>query len=256
MTEYFFQTLVPTEDPYIMLFILFTFLVSGIIKGFLGIGLPAAAMALLTLVMNPKIAISLLTLPIIFTNVLQFAKANDRLKIVKEYKYFSFLLMLTIFLTSIFIASYSNEFLTIAIGVSMVIFSLNQLLGFKIKINSNKIWQILFGIISGVLGGLSSIWSPPVAMYLMARQITKEKFIASSGFLLLSGCFPLAAGLIIAEVFTLETAIKSLIGLIFVLIGFRVGEILRKKISQNIFITFVLIAFLIMGVRLIIIGIL
>ena len=53
------------------------FLFAGIIKGFLGIGLPAAAMAFLTLVMDPTIAISLLTLPIIFTNIMQYARCEN-----------------------------------------------------------------------------------------------------------------------------------------------------------------------------------
>ena len=53
------------------------FLFAGIIKGFLGIGLPAAAMAFLTLVMDPTIAISLLTLPIIFTNIMQYTRCEN-----------------------------------------------------------------------------------------------------------------------------------------------------------------------------------
>ena len=55
------------------------FFVSGIIKGFLGIGLPAAAMAFLTLVMEPTEAISLLTIPIIVTNFFQFTRSSERM---------------------------------------------------------------------------------------------------------------------------------------------------------------------------------
>ena len=49
--------------------IMITFYVAGAVKGFLGIGLPAAAMALLTLFINPLDAIALIIVPIIFTNV-------------------------------------------------------------------------------------------------------------------------------------------------------------------------------------------
>ena len=35
---------------------------------------------------------------------------------------------------------------------------------------------------AGVLGGLSSIWSPPVAMYLLARNVSKIEFIGATGF--------------------------------------------------------------------------
>ena len=49
---------------------------------------------------------------------------------------------------------------------------------------------------------------------------------------------------------------RSLIGLIVVLAGFRTGEILRKRVPQDIFKKFVLWSFLIMGLRLIATGVL
>ena len=61
-------------------------------------------------------------------------------------------------------------------------------------------------------------------------------------------------GLIFGGVLTKEAAIQSIFGLIFVLAGFRVGEILRNKTSQNWFEKAVLIAFLFMGIRLIGVG--
>ena len=54
------------------------FLFAAIVKGFLGIGLPAASMAFLTLVMPPTEAIPLLWLSILATNSLQFAHAPNK----------------------------------------------------------------------------------------------------------------------------------------------------------------------------------
>ena len=50
------------------------FLFAAIVKGFLGIGLPAASMAFLTLLMPPTDAIPLLWLSIFATNALQFTR--------------------------------------------------------------------------------------------------------------------------------------------------------------------------------------
>jgi uncharacterized membrane protein YfcA len=49
--------------------------------------------------------------------------------------------------------------------------------------------------------------------------------------------------------------IKSSLALIVVLIGFRIGELLRQRVSQKLFRKAVLIAFFFMGLRLIINGI-
>ena len=150
-----------------------------------------------------------------------------------------------------YIADYPTALLTVAIGVAMVVFSLNLLLGVKLNIGPGKGWQVGFGLLSGTLGGISSIWSPTVAMYLVARDATKEQFIAATGFLFLAGVIPLGAGQILAGILTVPVLIKSILGLAVVLIGFRVGEILRNRVSQTLFRRAVLIAFLIMGLRLI-----
>ena len=244
----------PSVDPVVISALLLIFLFSGIIKGFLGIGLPTAAMAFLTLVMEPTEAISLLTIPIIVTNFFQFIRSSERVQTAKKYKYFALAIMVSIFITAWNITAFPTGFLTVVIGFAMIIFSANLLFGFSLPIGPGLSWQIGVGVLSGFLGGLSSIWSPPVAMYLMARNTPKEQFIAATGFLFLAGCFPLALGLYLSGVLTPVTAVKSLMGLVVVLLGFRIGELLRGRVSQEIFRKFVLIAFLFMGLRLIIAG--
>ena len=245
----------PSVDPVVISALLLIFLFSGIIKGFLGIGLPTAAMAFLTLVMEPTEAISLLTIPIIATNLFQFMRSSERVQTAKKYKYFALAIMVSIFITAWNITAFPPGFLTVVIGFAMIIFSVNLLFGFSLPIGPGLSWQIGVGVLSGFLGGLSSIWSPPVAMYLIARNTPKEQFIAATGFLFLAGCFPLALGLYLSGVLTPVTAVKSLMGLVVVLLGFRIGELLRSRVSQELFRKFVLVAFLVMGVRLIIAGI-
>ena len=230
------------------------FLFAGIVKGFLGIGLPASAMAFLTLVMPPTEAIPLLWLSIFATNALQFAHSPNKAAIAREYWLFALAIMISIFIASMFIADYPTALLTVVIGVAMVLFSLNLLLGIKLKTGPGRGWHLGFGILAGVLGGISSIWSPIVAMYLMARDVSKEKFIGITGFLFLAGVIPLGAGQLVAGILTFPALIKSALALCVVLIGFRIGEVLRDRVSQELFRKAVLIAFLLMGCRLILNG--
>lgn len=255
MTDIFSYLLPTTEIP-IVLFIIIIFFISGIVKGFLGLGLPAAAMAFLTLIMEPTKAISLLFLPLFFTNLAQFFRAPDPLDKARNFWVFAVALMSTIFVTSLFISSYPKSLLTLSIGMVMIIFSIQALLNLKIRVKDNCVWHVVFGSASGILGGLSSIWSPPIAMYLMARNYQKEDFIGISGFLFLSGCLPLGLGLYLAGVLNWESVVQSLLGLIFVLLGFRVGEVARGRVPHAQFRKILLIAFFIMGVRLMVTSIL
>ena len=98
--------LLPSLDPLLVAIICAIFLFAGVVKGFLGIGLPAAAMGLLTLVIPPTEAISLLWLPILFTNIVQFGRAPERRSIATSYIWFAVPLAASIFLTSLFINDY------------------------------------------------------------------------------------------------------------------------------------------------------
>ena len=254
MIEFINSYILPTQDIAITLAVVAIFLFAGVIKGFLGIGLPAAAMAFLTLVMDPTIAISLLTLPIIFTNIMQYSRCENPRPIARKYWIFALAIVLSIFITSFFILSYPKALLTASIGLAMIAFSLTQMFGTKFPIGDGYSWHIGVGLFSGVLGGLSSIWSPPVAMYLLARNVEKSEFIGATGFLFLAGSLPLALGLALAGVLTADTVLHSLTGLVVVLAGFRIGEALRQFVPQGMFRQIVLWAFLIMGTRLIAIG--
>ena len=245
--------LLPSSDPSIVGFIIITFFIAGIVKGFLGLGLPAAVMALLTLIMEPAEAISMIFLPLLFTNFAQFYRSSNRFSVAVKFRYFALALMLSILTASAFITSYPKSLLTILIGMAMIIFSLQSLFGIRIPVKDSYFWHVTFGILSGFLGGISTIWSPPIAMYLMARNYEKEEFIGILGFLFLSACLPLGLGLYLAGVLTIDSALASLCGLVFVLLGFRVGEVLRTVVPQKEFKKILLIAFLLMGLRLILI---
>ena len=238
-------------DPGFVALVALIFLGAAIIKGFLGIGLPAAAMAFLTLLMPPTEAIPLLWLSILGTNSLHFARAPNIWVIAREDWLFAPAIVVFIFATSMFIADYPTALLTVAIGIAMVLFSLNLLLGIKLRIGPGLGWQGVFGVISGTLGGISSIWSPTVAMYLVARDVEKERFIGATGFLFLCGVLPLGAGQVVAGVLTFPVFLQSFLVLMIVLVGYRIGELLRAHVSQDLFRKAVLIAFLLMGIRLI-----
>ena len=256
MIEFFNNNILPSQDLAITFAVMAIFLFAGIIKGFLGIGLPAAAMAFLTLVMDPTIAISLLTLPIIFTNIMQYTRCENPRSVARNYWIFALAIVVSIFITSFFILSYPKALLTTSIGLAMIAFSLTQMFGTKFPIGDGYGWHIGVGLFSGILGGLSSIWSPPVAMYLLARNVEKSEFIGATGFLFLAGSLPLALGLALAGVLTADTVLHSLMGLVVVLAGFRIGEALRQFVPQGMFRQIVLWAFLTMGTRLIVIGLL
>jgi len=72
------------------LIVLFIFLLGGIVKGTIGVGLPTITLVLLSFLFDIKDSISFILIPIIFSNLIQLMDGKNLLSIIKQTKYFLF----------------------------------------------------------------------------------------------------------------------------------------------------------------------
>ena len=96
-----------------------------------------------------------------------------------------------------------------SIGLAMVLFALNTFFGVPLRLGPSPLWQVAGGICSGILGGLSTVWSPPVVMYLIGRNVYKEEFIGAVGYLFMVGSLGLVLVLGTISLLTLDIAVNQ-----------------------------------------------
>ncbi len=135
----------------------------------------------------------------------------------------------------------------------IIVFASTNLL-FKppsISARANQPMQIIFGVAAGIMGGLTAVFSPPITMYLMGRGVEKDQFVSVSGFVFLVGCVPLTLGFLNNGLLTPTISIQSMAMIIPTLMGFSLGELIRKRINPEDFKKVVLIFFFVMGANLI-----
>ena len=248
--------LLPQYQGWLLGYVFFAFLLSGVVKGFLGMGMPTVLMITLTLFIPPLEAITLILVPTLFANLFQLLRSREPMATAKRYAPFATCIMAAIAAVSVNIANYPEAVLLASIGLAMVLFSLNTLFGFPVRLGPNPGWQVLGGLTAGVIGGLSAIWAPPVVMYLMGRNVGKEEFIGAVAYLFLVGNIALILVLGGVSVLTPQVAVQSLAGLAVAMVGFRAGEYARGFIDTGFFRKCVLVAFLAMGSRLLVVSLL
>ena len=73
------------EERSMIGFIIAVFTIAGMIKGTIGLGLPAVSMGLLTLVISPFQAATLLIIPSIVTNLWQLFAVGNVLSLIKRF---------------------------------------------------------------------------------------------------------------------------------------------------------------------------
>jgi len=228
------------------------FLIAGSVKGLVGIGLPTAAISLLTIVIDPRTAIAMGLVPIIVANAWQMWTMGDIRGSFRRYWPFALVIGLSVFVTVTLSADVSDQVIFLALGISIVAFAVLNLRFVMPAIPDRYDFaaQLGFGTAAGILGGLSGVWVAPVIMYLSARRVEKDEFVRATGLLLFFGGIPFVTAYVQQGFVTSEIAGISLALVIPTLIGFGLGARLRRRLSNEKFRKVLLYVFLLLGLNL------
>ena len=226
---------------------------AGTIKGTIGIGLPTTSISLLGQVYDPRVAIALAIFPILFTNIWQVYRTGDVKRTLRNFWPFALTLAVVIWIFTGFSARISTTSLVFVLGCVVVTFALTGLFARppELPTRFDRLGQVVAGCLSGVLGGLTAIWSPPMVVYFIARRLDKDDFVRASGVLLFIGSVPLCVGYLQNGLMTKELAIMSMAMIVPTLLGFSVGEAVRRRVNGARFQKLILCVFLVMGLNLI-----
>ncbi len=231
----------------------FIYFLSGLVKGTLGVGFPTTAVSLLAQITDARTAISLVILPMIVTNAWQIWRSRQILWVFKSY--WPLLLIMIVFmgLSTQLASVVPIAYITLFLGAVISLYAATTLYKpiFKISPEKDTKAQIVAGITSGVMGGISGIWGPPIMMYLNARGISKEQFVAAAGILLFAGSSVIFVGYWKADIIGPSITLISCALLLPSMAGMILGERVRKTLSANRFERLLLWMFLIMGLNLI-----
>jgi uncharacterized membrane protein YfcA len=240
-------------DPTLLAALAMIFLFAGTIKGTVGVGLPTTALALMTLTLDPRTAIAVILFPMIFANGWQVYRSGQVLAAVARYRRFAAALAVGVVISVTVSGNVSEQALLAALGVSILIFVGVTASNWAPSIPDARVnpAQYTLGGLGGLMGGLTAVWVPALAIYLTARNVPKHEFVRASGLLIFIGSLPLAAGLFRQGVLTGPIAMVSVGLLVPTFVGFSIGEALRGKLSETGFRRLVLIFFALMGLNLI-----
>lgn len=229
------------------------FLFAGTIKGLIGLGLPTAVIGLLSQFTDPRQAIALLLVPMLISNTFQAYKNGMFMKAMKLFWPFSISMIIGILIFTQFAAQFSADGLKILVGVMIVVFVFVNVFAKPLTIPENRdtAVQLFFGSLAGIMGGLTSLWAPPLVIYLMSKRLPKDEFVGALGFLLLAGSIPLLAGYWQAELTSPALLGSSLIMTIPTLLGVLIGEKGRQYLSGEQFRWLLLFIFFLLGLNLI-----
>lgn len=221
-------------------FVIAVFAVAGMIKGTIGLGLPAVSMGLLTLVISPFQAAALLIIPSMVTNIWQLFAEGHVIRLIRRF----WMLLLGIIVGSVW-----SIFPTL--GHSTTHFQSEALLGTMLALYGayglfaknmpnlapyEKYLSPIVGYLGGALTVATGVVLIPVVPYVQSLQLKRDDLVQTLGLAFTVSTCCLAVFLHLNPVENTPINYQlSLIALIPALMGMWLGTKIRYRIPEQKF---------------------
>lgn len=223
--------------PFVIFLCALGLLAGSTVKGVAGIGLPLVAVPILTVLVNLKTAVTMTTMPIVASNLVQSFQGGRFLHSVRRFWTLLVPLLIAIFIGTRLLVVIPECVLNLVIGVAII--SIPLILYFVPHIQvarGHERWaNPLVGICSGLLGGISTFYGPPLMLYVFGMRLQKDEFIPT-----ISLMYTVAGGGMLLGIFANRVASVPEIGVSFLMliptaIGMWLGRFVRVQLSERRF---------------------
>ena len=227
----------PSIQPIDLVVATLTFLLAGFVKGVIGLGLPTVSMGLLTLVMAPAKAASLLIVPSFVTNVWQLAAGPSFKRLAyRLWPMLAGVVVGTLAGTGLLTGSHAGQ-AAIALGLLLMLYALLGLTSvrFSVPPRVERWLGPLIGAVTGLVTAATGVFVIPAVPYLGALNLDKEDMIQALGLSFTVSTIALAVALAAGGAFALGDIGVSTAALAPALLGMAAGGAVRSRFSEKTF---------------------
>ena len=216
-----------------IVFGLAVFLIAGVVKGLVGMGLPTIVIALTTLVLPLTEAIALIALPTIFSNVWQAAVGGNFRTILRRQWPLIVPLMIVLYGTMWIVGQKGPNWAFMVLASVLVLYSALGLFRIRLHIHADleKPLGPVIGVISGFVAGVVGVPVVPLMPYLQGLDIKPSELVQTLGVVLCATSLTLTASLLNFGLLDGRRAVVSAVAVVPAMVGMYVGQRIRLRLS-------------------------
>lgn len=226
-----------TLEPSYLAWIAAVFLLAGAVKGVIGLGLPSISLGLLAATLDLKLAMILLLVPNLVTNLWQALHGGHLRLLLRRLWPFLLCAGLAIWPGSAALGMVDGRALAALLGLLLVVYALLGLLRPPLSLAArHEGWAgPLAGIVNGLLTGLTGSFVVPGVPYLQALGLGRDQLVQAMGLLFMASTLGLGISLGGRDQLSAELLGLSLACLAPALLGMALGRRLRHHLSETAF---------------------
>ena len=234
------------------------FVLAGLVKGVIGMGLPTVAMGLLGLAMPPAQAAALLLIPSFVTNVWQFAAGPKLMALIRRLWPLLLGVGAGMFAGAGLMTGGNSRTATAALGAALAAYALVGFSPWYVRVPRwlEPLLSPVIGFVTGVITAATGIFVIPAVPYLQTLELEREELVQALGLCFVTATVGLALLLAYAGALQPSFAGGSLLALAPTALGMLIGQHLRTRISPRVFRTCFFGGLLLLGTHLMLRGLL
>ncbi len=228
-------------------------LFAAFVKGTSGMGFPLIATPMVALLLDIRVAITILLIPNIVMDVAQLFRGGFPYAVVRRFGWFFVLTIAGVFLGTKALVTLPLWALNLGLGIMVFAFVISNWLRLEFTISPRleKILNPPAGFISGFLNGITNAAGPPLAIYLYSLRLEKREFVKSIATMFIVTKVSQLAAVSTWNLFNRSTLVLSLEVTLFILLGFYAGLKTQDRINKETFSRWLLLLLFIIGITLI-----
>jgi uncharacterized membrane protein YfcA len=228
-------------------------IIAGAVKGVVSLGLPLVGLPLLMLVVDVPTAVNLLMVPIVLSNLVQAFEGRDTLLVLRRFWLMLICLAAGTLLGTALFARLDQHFLLLIIGTFAVGFAMVALLRPHLVIppTAERWLGPPVGFLAGVIGGMSTLFGPVLATYVVGLRLPPLLFVKSISILYVTAAAMLLLGSASHGTTGAVDIGLSALAMIPVYAGMLAGRRIRHRLDPEKFQLLVLMVVLVTGANMI-----
>jgi uncharacterized membrane protein YfcA len=226
------------------------YLLGTTVKGISGFGALLVAVPLMSMVVEPVIAIALTAGSVVVSNIWQAIESGHVRWALARFRWVFVALVPASFLGSQFLVLVDPSVSGGFIGILVILFCLSRIFSVQPNISADNERRAgpIVGALAGVVGGATQLSGSVLIAYLVSLKLSKDEFVGTIALMYLANSLPIYVTLVgFGRYGFAEVALS--VGLVApALVGISVGRLIRGRVSQSLFERIVLGLLLVIGV--------
>ncbi|CAN5809874.1 sulfite exporter TauE/SafE family protein [soil metagenome] len=227
------------------------FIVAGVAKGAIGMGLPPIALGLMSFAVPLETSLAIMVVPSLATNIWQAIYGHGFVRLLRRFGTMAAAAVVALIGIAVTFDNLGSPKATAWVGVILVLYASLALTAWRPSVShATERWaNPLIGLASGTVAGLTGVAAVPFLPYMQSLDIDRHDLVQALGIMFLFIIGALTVALALQGAFTAVNLLGGIGAIVPTFCGVWVGQKARQAVSPETFRRIFLIGMFLVGLQ-------